>query len=376
MSSEVDDLLVRWANADLIDEATADRIRAFEREQAGSGRLRWPILVALAFGALMIGAGVLLFVAAHWDTLSPSARFALVLFLVAVFHVSGAALSERFPAMSSALHAIGTVALGAGIYLAGQIFHLDEHWPGGLMLWAIGAAVGMALLGQAPQLVLLAILVPAWLAGEWRAATGLADSSESARVVAAGVFLLALAYLTAPIGGTTEARRRPLLWLGAIWLLPAAGFLAAVAAGEWRNLRGPQLTAALRAVGWAAALGLPTLLAFAFRRKTAWPNLLAVLWVVMLVNLRPVAGGALLYAWWAIGAIGLVAWGMREMRVERINLGAAIFAGTVVAFYFAQVMDRLGRSMSLVGLGLLFLGGGWALERARRRLISHVRGQA
>ena len=83
---------------------------------------------------------------------------------------------------------------------------------------------------------------------------------------------------------------------------------------------------------------------------------------------RPEAGcrrSIALYPWWALGAIGLVAWGVRDGRGERVNLGAAIFAATVIAFYFSQVMDKLGRSASLVGLGLLFLAGGWALERVR-----------
>jgi hypothetical protein len=35
-------------------------------------------------------------------------------------------------------------------------------------------------------------------------------------------------------------------------------------------------------------------------------------------------------------------------------------------------MDKLGRSTSLIGIGLLFLGGGWALERMRRRLLAHM----
>ena len=71
-----------------------------------------------------------------------------------------------------------------------------------------------------------------------------------------------------------------------------------------------------------------------------------------------------LYPWWVIGAVGLVAWGISEGRSERVNMGAALFAATVVAFYFSEVMDKLGRSASLIGLGLLFLAGGWALERA------------
>ena len=50
------------------------------------------------------------------------------------------------------------------------------------------------------------------------------------------------------------------------------------------------------------------------------------------------------------------------------------FALTVLSFYFAKVMDKLERSGSLVLLGILFLAGGWALERTRRRLIRLARG--
>ena len=74
----------------------------------------------------------------------------------------------------------------------------------------------------------------------------------------------------------------------------------------------------------------------------------------------------------ALGSIGLIAWGLREARKERINLGIAGFALTVLFFYFSSVMDKLGRSASLIGLGLLFLLGGWLLEKTRRRLVAKL----
>ena len=79
-----------------------------------------------------------------------------------------------------------------------------------------------------------------------------------------------------------------------------------------------------------------------------------------------------LYALCAAGSIGLIAWGMAEARKERVNLGVAGFALTVLAFYFSTVMDKLGRSASLIGLGVLFLLGGWQLERARRLLVGRL----
>lgn len=68
-------VLKRWSDAGLLDSATADRIRHFERSNEKTGQLRWPILIAVALGAVMLAAGVALFVSAHWDGLSPGNAF-------------------------------------------------------------------------------------------------------------------------------------------------------------------------------------------------------------------------------------------------------------------------------------------------------------
>jgi uncharacterized membrane protein len=173
MSESWQSALDRWSSAGLVDAATSARIRDFEASQDQPKHLRWPILIAIGFGALMLAAGVLLFVSAHWDDLSPSARFSLVLALVGVFHVAGAVFSEKFPALSVALHGVGTAALGAGVFLAAQIFNLREHWPGGVMLWALGAWIGWGLRRDWVQAAFVALLTPAWLTSEccWRSPT-------------------------------------------------------------------------------------------------------------------------------------------------------------------------------------------------------------
>jgi len=362
--------LARWNDAGLIDAQTAARVRTYETTHADSERLRWPIKLALFFGALTLGAGVLLFVAAHWDELSPSLRFSLVVFLVAAFHVGGALTEKRFPAMAQSLHAIGTVALGAGIYLAGQIFNLAEHWPGGLMLWAFGAALAWVLLKTWPQAGLTAVLAPAWLIGEWMVAIQRQESHRAELVIPAGVLLLALTYFTS--GSQKHDVRRTLVWLGAIALLPAALALGIFAGSTYTS--GQSTPNSLMVVGWTCAIGIPLALAFVLRRRAAWPNVLAALWLIVAVNLRSIGGEVSMYAWWAVGATALAGWGVADGRSERVNLATAIFAATVFTFYFSQVMDKIGRSASLIGLGLLFLGGGWAIEQTRRRLVSRATG--
>lgn len=55
-----------------------------------------------------------------------------------------------------------------------------------------------------------------------------------------------------------------------------------------------------------------------------------------------------------------------------VNLGIAGFAAAVTWFYFSDVFSALGRSLGLIGLGLLFLAGGWILERTRRRILARM----
>src|SRR5487761_2519555 len=140
MAAPWEQFLEKWQDAGFIDPEKAARIREFEaRGGGGPAGLRWPAIAAIAFGAMMMTAGVLLFVSAHWDDLAPATRFAMVLLMVAIFHAGGAWASLTMEPLAMALHGIGTAALGAGIYLSGQIFYMAEHWPSGMLMWAAGA---------------------------------------------------------------------------------------------------------------------------------------------------------------------------------------------------------------------------------------------
>ncbi|GKT08792.1 DUF2157 domain-containing protein [Desulforhabdus sp. TSK] len=372
--------LERWTSIGLIESAVAERIRAYEAEQEKVQGLRWPVLLAISLGGLLLGAGALLFVAAHWDRLSPAERFGLVLLLVGFFHVAGAMLSTYFSALSSTLHAVGTVCLGVGIFLAGQIFHLQEHWPGGLMLWAMGAWIAWGLLRDWPQATLVALLTPMWIGAEWIEASR--GWSGSGKILAECLLLLAISYLTGISQEKESPTRKALAWLGGLALIPAAG--AVMWSGTWSFHGARSLPAGILVPVWTAALALPLVLAWWLRRKAFWINLIAALWVLMLgatALQMPVGGETLLRQAWrelgpygmcALGSIGLIAWGVKEARRERINLGVAGFALTVLFFYFSNVMDKLGRAASLVGLGVLFLLGGWLLEKMRRRLLARL----
>jgi uncharacterized membrane protein len=361
--------LDRWTAAGLLDPDSAGRIRGWEMGRAHAQGLSWPVRMALAFGAILLAAGILLLVSTRWGELSPAGRMTLLVATVAVLHGFGAAAARRFEGLSVALHTVGSVALGGAIALAGQIFNLNEHWPVAVLVWAIGCALGWLLLRHWTQAALCAILFPWWLAGEWEAFLP-ASQFHSMLPVWVGLCALSFVYLSARRSAADGPLRKTLMWLGGLALLPAAALVAT--RDIWFRAELPWGSPACW-IAWAVALLVPSLVALALDARRAIRSGVAIAWTLALALIGGRTHESLaMYAWCAIGAAGLAAWGIRDRRAERVNLAVAGLAITVMAFYFSSVIDKLGRSASLIGLGLLFLGGGWILERARRRLLAHM----
>jgi uncharacterized membrane protein len=361
-------LVDRWRAAGVIDDATVQRIRAWESQHGSPDASRFGRF-AFGFGGLLLGAGVLLFVAANWQWLSPWGRFALLAVTISVLHAGGGITAARSPALATTLHAVGTAALGGGIFLAGQVFNLAEHWPAGFLLWAAGAAAALWLLRDWPQAVWLAILAPAWLIGEWLA-SDLAHSQRPGTLLG-GMFVLAVAYTAAVTPAHGAAWRRAIALLGALVLVPV-GVLLPFEPG----LR-PSFDAtggSLAVAAGAMAIVLPLLVGFWLRGRGAWPLLLAAAFVLAIVQLDRGHQGQviLIHLLYAASAAALVWWGVHERHRLRINLGVLVFALNVLAFYYGSVLDRLDRALGLIGLGMLFIVGGWLLEHARRRLVDRL----
>jgi hypothetical protein len=243
------------------------------------------------------------------------------------------------------------------------------------MLWALAARTGGWLRRDSVQASLAAILTPAWLACEWIDIAERRHAFE--RLAFQGLLLLALTYLSALHASERGSIRRALAWIGGLTLLPLSAICAINDDWSWSQGSIP-LTAYF--VGIPVAILGPLALAYTLRGREAWKNVVAAIWVLA-ASLIPVHAGPdylfgqiAPYVWCATGALGLIAWGLAEARKERINLGIAGFGLTVLFFYFSRVMDKLGRSASLISLGLLFLLLGWFLEKTRRQLIARVEG--
>jgi uncharacterized membrane protein len=366
--------LERWRDAGVVDEATIGRIRQWETEHAEAEGSRLGRL-AFGFGGFLLAAGLLLFVAANWQQLSPWGRFALFAVLVGALHLAAGAVHSQMPALATVLHAVGTAALGGGIFLAGQAFHLAERWPEGLLLWGLGAVCALWYLRDWPHVLYVALLLPAWLVAEWSARIGL-EARGALAVAAVGSFVLAIAYVAA-VGVDAQAKwRHELARVGAVavvlagWALPFSAFQNE----PFFARGGVTMSTSWQVLGWSVAVLLPLAVGWALRGREAWPLGVALAFALVVSRLDVATTGTrlLVHCFYLAGAVGLTAWGLRDAHRLRINLGTFAFALTVLSFYFSSVFDKFGRSLGLIALGALFIGGGWLLERTRRRLLRRL----
>jgi hypothetical protein len=375
--------LTRWQTAGILDGATARHIRAWENEQKKPAGLRWQVLVVLILGAILLACGVALFVSAHWDQIGPGARFAVVLGMVSLFHLGGSWARKRFRVLSTALHAVGTLSTGAAIALVGQIFNIEEHWPAAVLLWALAALAGWILLHDEAQQTLTLLLFPAWLLSEF----SYYAEGHIGENVYAGRFLIvwAVLYVTFFLGSKRKIVQGILLAVAAV-----ASVVGVVVLLEGWSSWGDRtyLSLGLRTWGWVFIAALPLLFAVFKFFKSVIPVAVAICFSIALpwcqhiwtdtyklfdgsqysyVRSEPnLAAHALVASF----AVFIVWWGVRQTSQALVNLGIVGFAIAVGWFYFSDIMDKFGRSLGLIGLGVLFLAGGWALEKWRRNLLA------
>jgi uncharacterized membrane protein len=306
--------------------------------------------------------------------------------MVTVFHLGGAVAREQYHGLSTALHAAGTVSTGAAIALVGQIFNIEEHWPAAVLLWAIAALAGWALLQDEAQQTLTLLLFPAWIFCELEFYT----DGHIGQAAYLGRFLLvwAIFYLTMFLGSRRKVAHGILFAVAAVaavlgmWMMTngwASGFASqtpipfATRFWAWTAIAAVPLSVAAFRGHWGL---IPPASAVAVAIALPWCQRV---WVVHYEDLHGSNGSytrsdpnLLAHMLVAAFAVFIIWWGLRETSRALVNLGIVYFAIAVTWFYFSNIFDAFGRSLGLIGLGILFLAGGWALEKVRRGLLARM----
>lgn len=148
-----------WVSANTITRQQADKLLSLYpvRDSINLGRL-----LLTAVGAIMIGLGVILLFAYNWDDMPKYAKLSVIFGSLITAHSLGLWFMTRNKLLSEGMFVLGTMLMGSAIFLVGQIYHLDTHYPDAFLLWSAGALLLAWALPSLPQAFMAIILVSIW----------------------------------------------------------------------------------------------------------------------------------------------------------------------------------------------------------------------
>jgi uncharacterized membrane protein len=136
--------LPAWLQEGIVSEQTAKQLAEkyqLHNLQAESSSLLTAVIFTI--GSLLLGGGLITFVAANWEDISAPVKLAILFSALLAFHLAGYWLWHRrgWSRLGHALIFCGCLVFGANIGLIAQIFHIRGSWYGAFGAWAIGALV-------------------------------------------------------------------------------------------------------------------------------------------------------------------------------------------------------------------------------------------
>jgi len=125
------------------------------------------IRVVVTIGALLVGLGILSFIASNWDGISHLVKLLIIFGVFCGVNVAGYMLSENNPKTGRSIIYLGTLVYGAGIFLIGQMYNFGGDFPTAFLLWSLGV-LPMAFLLKDQYLMLFAnVLFMVYLFGSY-----------------------------------------------------------------------------------------------------------------------------------------------------------------------------------------------------------------
>ena len=393
----------------ITDEQRQKITEHFDLKEDGGNKF---LAIVSIIGAVLITAGIILLISAHWNEIPRGVKIAAGIALMHAAHAGGWWVSAlrsspatedgrevhgKYRKTGEALHLIGSGLFLANIALIGQIYNIVSRPPNAFLLWWIGIAALPWLLRSKTQHVLLLLAFGVWFGLEVNERNGWIYCGNDERQILL-YSLLGLIYLGAgwllrrgafaDFAPPTEKLGLlaflvfffPLTWKDGFnwrsgdinnWIFPVLGLLAIIlSALGLKNLR--SLTAQWRWTWFAALFGMMLFMA------TAWFGL----WQT------DFGGGPRYYHWgqswtYLIATFALFVFcllqiqvGLQERSPFLVNLGVVFVALDIIAVYFSLFgsMARTGLMFLISGIFLIVFGV--YLEKKRRKLMVQIKSQA
>ena len=327
----------------------------------GEGRLSWGAIIAGAFGALMVGLGIIALFAANWDMFGREARAAIAVAPVVAcgaVAIAAALKGVRARALWEPLGILWCVSVAAATCLVAQTYQVGGSVPGLVLLVALLMLPAIWTTRAVAPTVLWPILAIVWGGVSWDA-----GACKSFALAAKGVALMALS-LPAYVA---FLRSRP----------PKSALVSAqIVSGLVYSAGLGILLCITLPLDWGWHDGFLGIMIFwlcaalvagigRFFRLPAWG---AVALVVVAVAAIPTP--LLCYNTGFIISLVLMAsvvvYGVRKMRLLFTNVGAATFLWLVLAKFFESEASFTVKGIVLIAAGLALTALNVVLIRLRK----------
>lgn len=134
--------LSAWSGKGILsEEQTRTILGLYETpEEVSSRSRRRTIFVLMGLAACLVGLALLLVFGYNWEAMPRTAKLAVIFGVIAATHAGAFYLRYAVDArgISEVVFFLGCLFYGAGVWLIAQIFHLNAHYPTGVLWWAVG----------------------------------------------------------------------------------------------------------------------------------------------------------------------------------------------------------------------------------------------
>ena len=380
-----------WQQAGLLPAEQAAELRSYlAGHPQGSGSSRFVSIISV-IGAVLAGLGLVLFVAGHWDAIGPVPRVAILVgAYLGVAAVAFFASARGYSGAAAALWLVASLAVGANIFLLGQIFNFSLTFWQGPFLWLIAVLVmGWATRSawQAWLAIPLALLALGWFGGgqgwftddQFEALFSASGLRPLFAVI--GLILVCIGLLVRRSGNWRFAART---WIGWGVLLGAIPLVSASFDQEvflWVFAMEPQPKHWV-VIGASGLLLIAALVLGEFRAQYTGMAITFVAIVIYLLLLLGATGYTglvellpvfLIYVLVVFLMALLVVWsGIASHDSMLVNIGVGSVSVFILGQYFAWSLQLLDRALAFTVGGVLLIAIAWWAEHQRRRLLQEM----
>jgi len=359
-----------WVKKKIITTAQASKILSQYGDEESSKTMQ----VVSTIGAILIGLGMILFVASNWQGMPASIKLVLLYGTTFGLYYAGWFVTQKsYQKTGLSLLFLGSIMVGVTLALTAQIFNLEANFTRFFLIWFIAVAPLSYFFHSKPTLILSKLLFGAFLAAFIGGANADFDDIFKGFFEGFGVFLF---YGLTMYGIGTLHHRTPYKDFvrtyqstGVIFSL-LIGFALIVSELEIIDEIGNHW---LSYVFMLTALFTLTQSALALKthgnkKEVGW--ILLALFIAMAAlalgfNSNPQQFVYLIPLHLAyVGLLMLTLLVGYEKRIAAfINIGLVFFIMYLGYFYFTTIFTYIDRSLALVIGGVILLVGGWYLEK-------------